>query len=116
MPNVSHECADIKLTNSPFGIDFRSPLWGRAGWGLELAPRGPGDAGKALGDGPELSPASRLDPVGQHHVGHLVDLRDPYFRNPPVGGQGLGGLAADQVGTMAVDLQADVQLRQGPQD
>src|SRR5438309_7555626 len=95
---------------------FPPPPGGGSGVGPLAASRGPGGAGKTLGDATELPPASRLDPVRQDHIRHLVDLGNADLRDAAVGGQRLGGLASDQVGPMAVNLEADIQLSECPED
>src|ERR1700737_2898786 len=84
--------------------------------GAPLAAGRPGGAGKVLGDAAELPAATGFHTVRQDHFGHLVDLRDPNFRDAAVGGQRLGGLPPHKIGPVPVDLQADVELRERPQD
>ena len=82
------------------------------GGGL-LAARRAGGAGMALGD-PKLVAAPGLDPVGEDHIRHFVDLGDPNFGNAAIRRQRLGRLAADQVSAMPIHLEADIQLGQRP--
>src|ERR1700682_5576883 len=83
-------------------------LEGGHGGGL-LAARRPGGAGMALGD-PKLVPAPRLDPVGEDHIRDLVDFGDPDLGHAAIGRQALGRLSPDQVGALAVHLEAGVEL------
>src|SRR5207237_10210258 len=89
---------------------FPPPPGGGSGVGPLAASRGPGGAGKALGDATELPPASRLDPVRQAHIRPLVDLGNADVREAAVCGQRPGRLASDQVAPVGLHLAAAVPL------
>ena len=64
-------------------------------------------------DDPKLVAAPGFDPVGEDHIRHFIDLGDPNLRNPPIGSQRLGRLAADQV-DFRFPVRHAVQERAGP--
>src|SRR5713226_8022393 len=66
--------------------------------------------------GPALSERHRVHAVGEHHLGDRTDMRDLHLLDAVVGGLGLRGAGAHEVGTVAVHLQRDRDLGDQPQD
>src|SRR6266480_6719764 len=57
-----------------------------------------------------LAERDRVNPVGEHHLGHVADVVDAHLVGAVVGRLRLGGSSTDEVRTVAVDLEGDRDL------
>src|SRR5579859_7480957 len=57
--------------------------------------------------GAALAERNRVHAVGEHHLGDVADVVDLHLVIAVVGGLGLRGAGAHEVGAVAVDLQRD---------